>query len=122
MGTFRLMTQLSHLFVHTVGISPWTGQNTSGEATYGASVTYACRIEPMNVRSNGSDQMLGADLKVFLSEYVQVDPRDQVVIASDYGARNDAGTFEAPVSKLLAVKYLSDRDGPVCTVLMCGLQ
>lgn len=122
MGTFRLMTQLAHLFVHTVGVSPWTGQNTFGEATYGAQVNYPCRIEPVNIRNNNPNQAIGANLKVFLDRYVQIDPRDKVVIPSAYGSRNDAGVFEAPISKLLEVKYLSDQAGPVCTVLMCGVK
>jgi hypothetical protein len=120
MGTFRIITQLRHLFVHTVSISPWTGQNVYGEAIYGAAVAYRARIQTMNVMQRGANQALADTVKVFLSEYVQVDPRDKVVISSDYGSRNDAGIFESPTSKLIEVQYLSDTKGPVCTVLICG--
>lgn len=114
------MTQLKHLFVHTVSISPWSGQNQYGEATYGAAVSHPARIQTMNVMSKGDNQTLAGMVKVFLSEYIQVDPRDKVVIPDDYGSRNDSGVFESPTSKLIEVQYLSDRNGPVCTVLVCG--
>jgi len=120
MGTFRIMTQLKHLFVHTAGISPWTGQNSFGEPTYGAQVSYAARIQPATVKTPGSAPVLAGTVKVFLDRYVPVDPRDRIVLSSEYGSRNDSGTFEAPTSKLFEVQYLSDSTGPVCTVLICG--
>lgn len=118
--SFRLMAQLQHLFTRTVTIEPWASQNSYGEASYGAAVSYAARIEPTTIRMPGENQVLLSGVKVILSTYVQVDPRDRVSIPSAYGSRNDAGTFVAPATKLVQVKYLDDEAGPVCTVLICS--
>lgn len=120
MGTFRLMTQLGHLFTQTVTIAPWASQNTFGEASYGSPVSYGCRIEPTTVRTNGENQTLVSAVKVILNQYVQVDPRDRVLLPAGYGSRNDAAAFEAPSSPLIQVKYLDDHVGTICTVLICS--
>lgn len=120
MGSFRIMAQLRHLFKNQVTIEKWTGQNSFGESTYGNSILHAARIEPATIMTDGENQVLLAVLKVILSEYIQVDPRDRVTLPAAYGSRNSAGVFEAPTSNLIQVKYLEDMTGPICTVLICG--
>lgn len=120
MGSFRIMAQLKHLFRNQVTIEKWTGQNSFGESTYGTSIIHAARIEPAVIRTDGESGVLLSVLKVILSEYVQVDPRDRITLPAAYGSRNSAGVFEAPTSNLIQVKYLEDTSGPICTVLMCG--
>ena len=114
-----MLSLLQHLFTRTITIEPWAGQNTFGEASYGAAVSYLARIEPTTIRTSGENQVVMSGVKVILNTYVQVDPRDRVKIPSAYGSRNDAGAFEIPKTTLEQVKYLDDEDGPMCTVLIC---
>lgn len=120
MGSFRIMAQLKHLFRNQVTLEKWTGQNSFGESTYGNSIIYAARIEPTTIKTDGDNAVLLSVLKVLLSEYVQVDPRDRITLPSAYGSRNSTGAFESPTSNLIEVKYLEDTTGPICTVLICG--
>jgi hypothetical protein len=120
MGSFRLMAQLRHLFTVDVTLAKWTGQNQYSEATYGAAVLYKARIEPATLRIEGENRQVLSVTKVLLNEYVEVDPRDRLGLPAGYGTRSIGGAFEAAPVRIMKVDYLTDHEGPICTVLYCG--
>jgi hypothetical protein len=121
MGAVRIAQRLTKLFSQTVTLYPWTGQNAAGEATYGSGADYRAHVQQGVAQTTGTTQALPGLYKIIIGEAVQVDPRDRLVMPSEYGTRNDSGDFEAPTTKIVSVQYLNDSRGPVATVLMCGM-
>jgi hypothetical protein len=97
------------LLAQTVTIAPWTGQDTYGEATYGAAVSYAARVE-------GKMQMIrdavGAErvsaVTVYLATTASISPKDKLTLPSGWTPQTPA---------LLAVQRHADESGDHHTVL-----
>lgn len=77
--------ELAELCDQDVTIEPYSSQNENGEASYGAAVSYKAQIAGQNklVRDAGGQQVLSS-LKLILSEYVNVGPKDRVTLPSTY--------------------------------------
>jgi hypothetical protein len=110
------------LFPHTVTVTPWTGQNLYGEATYGDPLTYQAKIEQgVDLKRAGiGDRSIVPRFRVFLAEPIQVDVRDLLTLDKVFGSRNDSGVFEAPATSIVMVKQVHDELEHVCTILYCG--
>ena len=110
------------LFPHSVTVTPWTGQNQYGEATYGDPITYQAKIEQgINLLREGfGDRTLVPKYKVFLGDAVQVDARDLLTLDVAFGSRDAVGTFEPPATTIMMVKPVYDEREWVCTIVYCG--
>ena len=87
----------------TVTIEPYSGQNVNQENTYGASVSYTCRVVGKRKsvrRPNGQEAVSTA--QVYLDRHVAVDPNSRITLPSRF-------TPQQP--PILQVESLPDEDG-----------
>jgi hypothetical protein len=66
---------------HTAAISPKTGDDSTGQPTYGAAVNYKCRFELDKIfRRSDDGQTVICDAAIIISSSVAVGEGDQVTV------------------------------------------
>ncbi len=92
----------------TVGHAPFTGQDSYGEATYGATTWYAAHVEQAIVGQGGVTGVstVTGQLHVILGAAVAIDPRDKILLRQPFTTRGSTGVFsteeEAQVVRVAA--------------------
>lgn len=77
-----------------VGHAPFTGQDTFGEATYGATTWYPAHIEQAMVQQEGRGMtVVTGQLHLIIGAILAIDPRDHVLVPAPFTTRSVAGVF-----------------------------
>lgn len=94
---------LRDLMQDTVTIEPFASVNVNQEDSYGASVSYTCRVvgkRKIIRKLDGQEAVSMA--QVYLDRLATVDPRDRITLPSRFAMRTPA---------ILSVEMLPDEDG-----------
>lgn len=76
---------LQELCTQSVSHTPWTGQNASGEPTFGSATSYKAQVSGQNrlVWDSAGKQVLSS-LRVIFAQYVAINPKDKLTLPSGY--------------------------------------
>lgn len=87
----------------TITIEPYSGTNVNQEDTYGASVSYTCRVVgKRKIVRLPSGQEAVSNAQAYLDRLATVDPRDKITLPVRFAMRNPP---------ILDVQMLPDEDG-----------
>ena len=105
---------LLSLLVDTVTIAPYASQNSAGEATYGAAVSYAALVEygTQKIDTIGTIDGRGGTAVVFHAT-VHLDGRPAI------GLRDKITLPSGQTPKIIAVHSYSDQSGGYTTEVRC---
>lgn len=101
---------LVELMTDTVTIEPWTGQTTTGTATYGAGVTYRARVQMMDEikRALNGREQLGRG-KVYVAMTTIPSTKDRLTLSAGY---------DPPQPAILDVQPENDDAGDINHVVL----
>jgi hypothetical protein len=101
----------------TITLAPPTGYDDRGQATYGAAVSYACRIEPIDnsrgevVIRSAQNQERRAQWKIYIGSAAAINALSKLTLPSG---------FDPQTPPIFAVGRWADGDSTHHTVLMVG--
>jgi len=116
-----MLDSVLDLFPHEVTIEPFTGQDRTGEATYGAGKTYRAKIErgSRQIASAGNAAII-PQYKVFIGSALFVDVRDRLTLPTMFGERTTSGGITTSIPVIRQVMPVYDEMEQVCAILYCG--
>ena len=102
----------------TVEIAPFASRNDFGEASYGSSVAYKCRIAGRTENVIDYDgQQVTSGQQIYLGSNAKVSALDQITLSTGDVASTGSGVVNP---KILAVSHIPDQSGLHHTKLFMG--